>query len=255
MLKKIVEVVNVTKEYGEASAVFKALKEVNLEINEGEFVGIMGPSGSGKTTLLNIISTIDKATLGNVRIDGKDITTIREKEVAKFRRDVIGFVFQDFNLLDNMTIKDNIALPLALNNVKANVILQKVDELTKIMGITQQLDKYPYQLSGGQKQRAVICRALINSPKVIFADEPTGALDSKLSLEVLECFKRINKELETTVIMVTHDAVAASHCSRIMFLKDGKINGRLDSDGNKKELFKKTLNMLALMGGTSDELL
>lgn len=255
ILKKIVEVTNVTKEYGELGAVSKALKEVNLEITEGEFLGIMGPSGSGKTTLLNIISTIDKATLGNVRIDGMDITTVREKEIAKFRRDVIGFVFQDFNLLDNMIIRDNIALPLALNNEKPDVILKRIDGLSRIMGITQLLDKYPYQLSGGQKQRAVICRALINSPKVVFADEPTGALDSKLSMEVLECFKRINKELGTTIVMVTHDPFAASYCSRIMFLKDGKINGRLDSGGNKKELFKRILNILEFMGGTGDELL
>ncbi len=254
-LKKIIEALNVTKEYGETGGIFRALKEVSLEINEGEFVGIMGPSGSGKTTLLNIMSTIDKATLGKVQIDGKEITTIKEKEIAKFRRDVIGFVFQDFNLLDNMTIRDNIALPLTLNNVNIDIIIKKIDELSKVMGISPQLDKYPYELSGGQKQRAVICRALINNPKVIFADEPTGALDSKLSSEVLDCFKRVNKEFETTIIMVTHDAFAASYCSRIMFLKDGKINGRLDSNGNKKELYKKILNMLTVMGGTGDELL
>lgn len=248
-MKKMVETLNVIKEYGEASRSFRALKEINLDIYEGEFVAIMGPSGSGKTTMLNIMSTIDKVTSGKVLIDGKDITIIKENEIANFRRDVIGFVFQDFNLLDNMTIRDNIALPLTLNNVKVNVILQKIDELTKLLGIIDQLDKYPYELSGGQKQRATICRALITSPKVIFADEPTGALDSKSSSEVLECFKNINKKLGTTIIMVTHDAAAASYCDRIMFLKDGKLNGRLDSDGNKNELFKKILNMLAVMEG------
>ncbi|MMZ57073.1 ABC transporter ATP-binding protein YxdL [compost metagenome] len=253
-MKKMIEVSNVIKEYGEAGGAFRALKEVNLDIHEGEFVGIMGPSGSGKTTLLNIMSTIDKATSGKVLIDKKDITTIKESELAKFRRDTIGFVFQNFNLLDNMTIRDNIALPLTLNNVKVNVIFEKINELTRLLGITNQLDKYPYELSGGQKQRAAICRALVTSPNVIFADEPTGALDSKSSSEVLECFKNINKKLETTVIMVTHDAIAASYCSRIMFLKDGKIHGRLDSNGSKKDLFKKVVNTLSVIGG-EDELL
>ncbi|KPV60905.1 bacitracin ABC transporter ATP-binding protein [Paenibacillus sp. A3] len=252
---KIVEVSDVTKEYGEKASTFLALKEVSLDFDEGEFVGIMGPSGSGKTTLLNIMSTIDRPSSGRIFIDGYDITTIKDKELAKFRRDTIGFVFQAFNLLDNMTIRDNIALPLTLNNVKLEIILSKIDELTQLLGISEQLDKYPYELSGGQKQRAAICRALITSPKVIFADEPTGALDSKSSSEVLECFKSVNKKLDTTIIMVTHDAVAASYCDRVMFLKDGRIHGRLDSDGNKQELFKKVLNMLAVMGGTSHEFL
>ncbi|MGP7816470.1 ABC transporter ATP-binding protein [Niallia sp. 01092] len=254
-MKKMVEVSNVIKEYGEIGSTFRALKEVSLHIYKGEFVGIMGPSGSGKTTLLHIMSTIDKATYGKVLIDGKKINTFKDDELARFRRDSIGFVFQAFNLLDNMTIRDNIALPLTLNNVKLPIIIKKIDELTKLLGISNQLDKYPYELSGGQKQRAAISRALITSPKVIFADEPTGALDSKASSEVLECFKNINKKLGTTIIMVTHDANAASYCDRIMFLKDGKIHGRLDSDGDKKELFKKVLNMLAVMGGSENELL
>ena len=254
-MKKIVEVFSVIKQYGKIGASFRALKEVSLEIDEGEFVGIMGPSGSGKTTLLHIMSTIDKATSGKILIDGRDITKIKENEIARFRRDFIGFVFQDFNLLDNMTIQDNIVLPLTLNNIKVNVIIKRMEELTKLLGIEDQLDKYPYELSGGQKQRAAICRALITSPKVIFADEPTGALDSKSSSEVLECFKNINKKLQTTIIMVTHDAKAASYCNRVLFLKDGKIDGSLHSNGNKNELFKKILNMLALMGGAQDELL
>lgn len=254
-MKGIVKVSNLIKEYGQKEGAFRALKDINLEILEGEFIGIMGPSGSGKTTLLNVMSTIDKATSGKVIIDENDVSNIKEREMAKFRRDTIGFVFQDFNLLDNMTIRDNIALPLTLNNVKASIILEKINKLTSMLGINNQLDKYPYQLSGGQKQRAAICRALITSPKVIFADEPTGALDSKASSELLESFKNINKELGTTIIMVTHDAMAASYCNRIMFLKDGRISGRLDSNGNKKELFKKTLNMLAVMGGSEDELL
>lgn len=255
IVKKIVEVINVTKKYGEFGVTFKALKEVSLEINESEFIAIMGASGSGKTTLLNIMSTIDKATSGKVIVDGIDLSAMKENKLAQFRRDLIGFVFQEFNLLDNMTIRDNIALPLVLNNVKIDRILKKTEELTKLMGVTDQLDKYPYQLSGGQKQRVAICRALITSPKVVFADEPTGALDSKSSFEVLECFKSINKKFQTTVIMVTHDALAASYCDKVFFLKDGKINGRLDGNGKKKELFKRILNMLAVLGGTDDKLL
>jgi len=254
-MEKMVEVRNVTKEYGSVGNAYRALKEVDLDINKGEFVGIMGPSGSGKTTLLHIMSTIDRATSGKVLLDNEDITLIREQQLAKFRRDVIGFVFQAFHLLDNMTIRDNIALPLTLNNEKIEVIFEKMNKLTNLLGISEQLDKYPYELSGGQKQRVAICRALITSPKVIFADEPTGSLDSKSSLEVLECFKSVNKKLGTTIIMVTHDALAASFCDRVMFLKDGRIHGRLDSNGNQRELFTKVLNMLAVMGGKDHEFL
>ncbi len=254
-MRTIIEASNIIKVYGETVGTFRALKEVSLEINEGEFIGIMGPSGSGKTTLLNIMSTVDKATSGKILIDGINISTIKENRLARFRRDTIGFVFQDFNLLDNMTIRDNIALPLTLNNIKANTILREVDELTNLLGIAEQLDKYPYELSGGQKQRTAICRALITSPKVVFADEPTGALDSRSSSEVLKCFKNVNRKLGTTIVIVTHDAIAASYCDRIMFLKDGKITGRLDSNGDKKEFYKNILNMLALLGGNADELL
>ncbi|MBU3099429.1 MULTISPECIES: ABC transporter ATP-binding protein [Clostridium] len=254
-MKKIVAVSKLIKEYGRLTNKYKVLKEVDLEINEGEFISIMGPSGSGKTTLLNVMSTIDKATSGEVLIDGKDVNSLKENELARFRRDVIGFVFQDFNLLDNMTIRDNIALPLTLNNEKVEIILEKIIKLTKLLGIEKHLDKYPYQLSGGQKQRAAICRALITSPKVIFADEPTGALDSKAAIEVLECFVNINKNYNTTIIMVSHDARATSYADRVMFLKDGNIFGELDSNGDKNEMFKKILNMIAMMGGESDELI
>lgn len=254
-MKKIVEISKLIKDYGRLTNQYKVLKGIDLEINEGEFISIMGPSGSGKTTLLNIMSTIDKATSGMVIIDSKDVNSLREDELARFRRDVIGFVFQDFNLLDSMTIRDNIALPLTLNSEKTEIILERINKLTKLLGIEKHLDKYPYQLSGGQKQRAAICRALITSPKVIFADEPTGALDSKSSVEVLECFANINKSYNTTIVMVTHDARAASYADRIMFLKDGSISGELYSNGNKSEMFKKILNMIAVMGGESDELI
>jgi len=248
-MKKIVEVSSLIKDYGRLTNKHKILKEIDLEINEGEFFSIMGPSGSGKTTFLNIMSTIDKATSGKVIIDGKDVNSLKEDELARFRRDVIGFVFQDFNLLDSMTIRDNIALPLTLNSEKIEIILERINKLTKLLGIEKHLDKYPYQLSGGQKQRAAICRALITSPKVIFADEPTGALDSKSSVEVLECFTNINKSYNTTIVMVPHDARAASYADRVMFLKDGSISGELYSSGNKSEMFKKILNMIAVRGG------
>ncbi|MBW5459031.1 ABC transporter ATP-binding protein [Clostridium sporogenes] len=254
-MKKIVEISKLIKDYGRLTNQYKVLKGIDLEINEGEFISIMGPSGSGKTTLLNIMSTIDKATSGMVIIDSKDVNSLREDELARFRRDVIGFVFQDFNLLDSMTIRDNIALPLTLNSEKTEITLERINKLTKLLGIEKHLDKYPYQLSGGQKQRAAICRALITSPKVIFADEPTGALDSKSSVEVLECFTNINKSYNTTIVMVTHDARAASYADRIMFLKDGSISGELYSNGNKSEMFKKILNMIAVMGGESNELI
>lgn len=252
-MNAMIEVKNITKQYGNRGAICRALHEVNFTILSGEFVAIMGPSGSGKTTLLNIMSTIDKPTKGQVFIDGKAVEAIREKEVAIFRRDVVGFVFQDFNLLDNMTIQDNIALPLTLNNVKSDKILKRVNELTSLFGIQNQLNKYPYQLSGGQKQRAAVCRALINQPKILFADEPTGALDSKAAVELLECFRNTKEQYGTTVVMVTHDASAASYCDRVLFLKDGIISAKLEANKVRKEFFKKILNMVAALGGNSNE--
>lgn len=252
----IIKTQDLRKEYGSKGMKFQALNGIDLEVEKSEFLAIMGPSGSGKTTLLNILSTIDKPSSGKVLFDGKDLCSIKSEELARFRRDKIGFVFQDFNLLDNMTIMDNIALPLALNKINHRDITSKVNELASFFGIEQQLVKYPYQLSGGQKQRAAAARALIMNPSVIFADEPTGALDSKSSAELLECFRKLNNEYGTTIIMVTHDAFAASYCGRIMFLKDGAIHARLDRTGERKELFHKILDMLGAMGGVnSNELL
>ncbi|MGI6119269.1 MAG: ABC transporter ATP-binding protein [Desulfosporosinus sp.] len=252
-MASIIEVKNLTKLYGQQGAVCRALHEVSFEIQAGTFIAVMGPSGSGKTTLLNIISTIERQTEGRVIIDGKDTGAFKEKELALFRRDNIGFVFQEFNLLDNMTIQDNIALPLTLNNIKAEEILRKVQELTTLLGIDNQLDKYPYQLSGGQKQRAAVCRALVNEPKILFADEPTGALDSKAASELLACFQNVRNQYGTTVVMVTHDASAASYCDRVLFLKDGMMSGKLETNGNTEEFFKKILNMVAILGGERNE--
>ncbi len=250
-MSTIIKTQGLRKEYGSKGIRFPALNGIDMEVEKGEFLAVMGPSGSGKTTLLNILSTIDKPTGGVVSFDGQDLIRLKSEELAKFRRDKIGFVFQDFNLLDNMTIMDNIALPLALNKVHHKDITQRVKLLASFFGIEQQLVKYPWQLSGGQKQRAAAARALIMNPSVIFADEPTGALDSKSSAELLECFKRLNSQYGTTFIMVTHDAFAASYCSRIMFLKDGAIHARLDRTGDRKELFHSILDMLGTMGGVS----
>lgn len=249
----MIEVKDLTRFFGQQGNLCRALYEVNFAIEAGSFVAVMGPSGSGKTTLLNIISTIDQPTKGRVIIDGREINTVKEKELALFRRDMIGFVFQEFNLLDNMTIRDNIALPLTLNNKKPEGILRKVRELTALFGIDDQLDKYPYQLSGGQKQRAAVCRALVNDPKILFADEPTGALDSRAASELLACFQNVRNKYGTTVVMVTHDATAASYCDRVLFLKDGIISGKLETNGNAEEFFKKILNMVALLGGERNE--
>ncbi len=242
---------NLRKEYGVKGMTYAALNGLDFEVGKGEFLGIMGPSGSGKTTLLNLLSTIDKPTAGSIRFGDTDVSALKGEALARFRRDKVGFVFQDFNLLDNMTVMDNIALPLALNKVDHREINIRVRELAEFFGIGSQLPKYPYQLSGGQKQRVAAARALILRPTVIFADEPTGALDSKASSELLSCFMELNRKYGTTIVMVTHDAFAASWCGRILFLKDGAIHARLDGTGNRKNLFQKTLDMLASMGGAS----
>lgn len=253
-MKKIIEVSGLTKNYGRLANKNEVLKKIDLGINEGEFISIMGPSGSGKTTFLNIMSTIDKGTSGKVIIDGKDISTLKEDDLARFRAKTIGFIFQDFNLLDTMTIRDNIALPMTLNDENIEVIVKRIHDITRLLGIEKYLDKYPYEISGGQKQRAAISRAVIAAPKVIFADEPTGALDSKSSAEVLDCFTNINKTSNTTIVMVTHDSRAASYANRVIFLKDGIISGEINSSGVRSDMFKKVINMTAIMGGERNEL-
>ena len=253
-MNKVIQTKNLRKVYGSKGITYTALDGIDLDVEEGEFLGIMGASGAGKTTLLNLISTIDTPTSGEYYFNGIDMSKIKNKELSKFRRDNVGFIFQDFNLLDNMTIEDNIALPMALNKVNSNEIKKKVLELSRFFGIDGQLSKYPYQLSGGQKQRTAAARALIMSPSVIFGDEPTGALDSKSSAELLGCLAKMNDEFKTTVIMVTHDAFAASYCKRILFIKDGKIHARLDKNGDRREFFRRILDIVASMGGDTNEL-
>lgn len=251
----VLETKNIRKEYGSRGNSFIAIDNLNLEVKRGDFLGIMGPSGAGKTTLLNILSTIDKPSSGEVLYNDKNIVNIKNKDLSLFRRDNVGFIFQDFNLIDSMTIEDNIALPLSLSNVDTKTIINKTKELSTFLGIETQLKKYPYELSGGQKQRVAAARAMITNPTIVFADEPTGALDSKSSQELLEYLIKMNRELNTTIIMVTHDAFAASYCEKILFLKDGKIHARLDKDNNRKEFFNRIIDLLANIGGGNNELL
>lgn len=249
-MQKTLEIKNLKKYYGTRNNITKAVNDLSLEIEEGEFVAIMGASGSGKTTLLNCISTIDEVTSGHIYIDGKDITELQEKELAKFRRENLGFIFQDFNLLDTLTISENISLALIINKENVNQVDKKVTSIAEKLGISEILNKYPYEVSGGQKQRCACARALINNPKIILADEPTGALDSKSSRMLLETMDEMNENLQATILMVTHDSFSASFCKRVLFLKDGKIFNEIRrGEKDRKEFFNEILDVLTLLGG------
>jgi len=246
---------NVKKVYGSRGNVYPALDDIDLEIKEGEFVGIMGPSGAGKTTLLNVISTIDKPTSGTVTIDGDNIVKMNDSNLSSFRRNKLGFLFQDFNLLDTMTIKENIILPLSLAKVNHREIEKRAEEVAKSLGISNILNKYPYEVSGGQKQRTAAARAIIHEPKLILADEPTGALDSKSSMELLQCLNDLNENRNATIMMVTHDAFAASYCKRIVFIKDGRLFTELVKGSSRREFFHKILDVLRALGGDNGDLI
>ena len=249
-MQKTLEIKNLKKFYGTKNNITKAVNDLSLEVEEGEFVAIMGASGSGKTTLLNCISTIDEVTSGHIFIDGKDITELKEKELAGFRRENLGFIFQDFNLLDTLTISENISLALIINKEDANKVEKKVKNIAEKLGIEEILNKYPYEVSGGQKQRCACARALINKPKLILADEPTGALDSKSSRMLLETMEEMNEKLNATILMVTHDSFSASFCKRVLFLKDGKIFNEIRrGEKPRKEFFDEILDVLTLLGG------
>lgn len=250
MMKEILRLEHIQKFYGNQGNLTKAIRDISFSVNSGEFVGIMGASGSGKTTLLNCISTIDTVSAGHIYLDGADVTEIREKELARFRRENLGFVFQDFNLLDTLTISENIALALTINKVPEQQIAGKVQEMAQSLNIIDILDKYPYQVSGGQKQRCACARAIINNPKLILADEPTGALDSHSSQMLLGTMQSINERLGATILMVTHDAFSASYAGRILFLRDGKIFTEILKGGNsRKEFFEKILDVITMLGG------
>lgn len=255
-MSKVLEVINAEKYYGEKGSLTKALDEMSFSVEKGEFVGIMGASGSGKSTLLNCISTIDKLSAGQVLIDGTDVNALRGKKLDEFRRDVLGFIFQEFNLLDSMTAYDNIALAMSVQNRPYPEIDAKIKEIAQILGIEEVLNKYPYQMSGGQKQRVAAARAVVTDPELILADEPTGALDSKSARALLECMVRLNTGLGATVLMVTHDAFSASYASRIIFIKDGRIfNEIVRGEGeSRKELFNRIAKVTAVLGGELNEL-
>ena len=253
---EILKVSNICKYYGNRSNLTKAIDNISFDVNEGEFVGIMGASGSGKTTLLNSISTIDKVTAGHILINGTDVTELRGENLNKFRREDLGFIFQDFNLLDTLTGYENIALALTIQNRKPKAIDDKIKEVAKTLNITHVLNKYPYQMSGGEKQRVASARAIITNPKLILADEPTGALDSKSSRMLLEKLGELNKNLKATILMVTHDAFTASYCSKIYFIKDGKIfNELIRGDDSRKEFFDRIIDVVTLLGGDMNDAL
>lgn len=249
-MKSIVTIEHLKKYYGNNKNITKAVNDLSFSVESGEFVAIMGASGSGKTTLLNCISTIDRVTSGHILIEEQDITVIKEKNLAEFRRNNLGFIFQDFNLLDTLTIAENIALSLVINKTKHDEVDSIVLDMAKKLGIEDILSKFPYEVSGGQKQRCACARALINKPKLILADEPTGALDSKSARMLLETMDQMNHEMNATILMVTHDAFSASFCKRVLFLKDGKIfNEIIRGSKTRKEFFDEILDVLTLLGG------
>ena len=249
-MEKVLEVKNIEKYYGNKSNLTKAIDNISFTIEKGEFVGIMGASGSGKTTLLNCISTIDRVTAGKIIINNQDITRLKGNNLNKFRREELGFIFQDFNLLDTLTAYENIAIAHTIQKVKPKEIEERVQEIAKKLEITDILNKYPYQISGGQKQRVASARAIITNPKLVLADEPTGALDSKSARQLLESFENLNQKLSATILMVTHDSFTASYASRILFIKDGKIfNELIKGESTRKEFFEKIIEVQTLLGG------
>ena len=253
---KILQVKNVEKYYGSKSSLTKAINDISFEVEKGEFVAIMGASGSGKTTLLNLISTIDKVTAGEIFVDGENITKLKGNSLNKFRRDKLGFIFQDFNLLDTLTGYENISLSLSIQNISYSEQKKRIEDIASKLGITKILNKYPYQMSGGEKQRIASARAIITNPSLILADEPTGALDSKSSKQLLNNFEYLNNELKSTILMVTHDAFTASYASRVIFIKDGKIFNEIQKgDSSRKEFFDNIIDVVTLLGGEMNDAL
>ncbi len=250
--KTVLHAQNVRKSFGARGNVQQVLKGIDLRVLEGEFVGIMGASGAGKTTLLNVLATIDRTTEGSILIGDSDISRMKDRELSAFRRDKLGFIFQDYNLLDTLTVKENILLPVSLGKMKKRVAEDHFKRIAGILGITELANKYPHEISGGQKQRTSAARALINKPSMVFADEPTGALDSKSASSLLGTLEDVNKEQGVTIMMVTHDAVASSYCSRVVFLKDGTIYSELyRGDKSRQAFFQEILKVQGVLGGDS----
>lgn len=249
----LLKIDEVTKVY-EGKVTRRALNQLSFEVEKGEFLAVMGPSGSGKTTLLNVISTIDSLTSGEITIDGVDPHALMPDELALFRRRELGFVFQDFNLLQMLTVEENLVLPLTLDYIKTDEMARRVLELAKRLGLTPILHKRPNELSGGEAQRTAIGRALIHKPTIILADEPTGNLDSKTSREVLSLLSRVSNEENATIVMVTHDPIAASYCDRVLFIKDGEFFNEIYSDERQQTFYQRILNVLSLLGGNVNDL-
>ena len=250
----ILEVSDIQKYYGNKGNITKAVNRISLSAHKGEFVGIMGASGSGKTTLLNCISTIDTVTSGKILVEGKDITTLRGKQLSAFRREKLGFIFQDFNLLDTLTAYENISLALSISGIKAKEIDKRVQEIARALNIKEVLEKYPYQLSGGQQQRVAAARAMVTNPALVLADEPTGALDSRSSHMLLDMLEELNQNLSATILMVTHDSFTASYCRRILFIKDGKIFNEINrGTKSRKEFFEEIMEVVSVLGGETND--
>ena len=253
-MKNILKIDKIEKYYGSKSSLTKAIDNISFEVDEGEFVAIMGASGSGKTTLLNCISTIDKVTSGHIYVDGMDITKLKGNDLNKFRREKLGFIFQDFNLLDTLTAYENIALALSIQNKSYKEIEESIQDISAKLNISDVLAKYPYQMSGGQKQRVASARDIITKPSLVLADEPTGALDSKSAKMLLESFQYLNELMQTTILMVTHDSFSASYASRVIFIKDGKIFHEIrKGNASRKEFFDKIIDVVTLLGGDLNE--
>ncbi|MBQ5990454.1 MAG: ABC transporter ATP-binding protein [Oscillospiraceae bacterium] len=253
---ELLKIDHIEKYYGSKSVLTKAIDDISLNVNEGEFVAVMGASGSGKTTLLNCISTIDRVTSGHILLENTDITTLKGKELNRFRREKLGFIFQDFNLLDTLTAYENIALALSIQKKPAAEIDEAIKKVADQLGITEVLQKYPYQMSGGQKQRVASARAIVTNPKLILADEPTGALDSKSAKLLLERFRYLNTECGATIMMVTHDSFTASYAGRVIFIKDGKIFNELNrGSDSRKQFFDKIIDVVTLLGGDMSDAL
>ena len=248
----VLQAQSVRKSFGTRGNVQQVLKGIDLRVVEGEFVGIMGASGAGKTTLLNVLATIDRATEGTILISGSDISKMKDTEISAFRRNQLGFIFQDYNLLDTLTVKENILLPVSLGKMKKKQAEAEFQSIANILGISELADKYPHEISGGQKQRTSAARALINQPSMVFADEPTGALDSKSAASLLGTIADVNLKRGVTIMMVTHDPLASSYCSRVVFLKDGNIYSELyKGDKSRQAFFQEILNVQAVLGGDS----
>ncbi|OUQ07714.1 multidrug ABC transporter ATP-binding protein [Erysipelatoclostridium sp. An15] len=255
-MEKILRIENIEKYYGNKTNITKAVDNISFNVDDGEFVVIMGASGSGKSTLLNCISTIDRVTSGHIYLKGQDITKLKGRQLTKFRRDSLGFIFQDFNLLDTLTAFENIALALTIKKTNYKLIDDKVSKIASALGIKEILNKYPYELSGGQKQRVACARAIVTNPDLILADEPTGALDSKSARLLLESLNTLNQKLNATILMVTHDCFTASYGDRVIFIKDGKIFSEIvKGNHSRKEFFNMIMDVQTVLGGELNELI